>query len=172
MLEILSAKRHLPEWALHPPCTICLSRRSSGSLPGCPFCSHSSMGRKIFRLGTFLMAGMPVALAGIIFAFGKNLLSIFGLGAESVAIEERFFRTIALFYIFNGLSMSIRGYPEGISDLLFSGAVGICSLGVRMACSYAFADLWGNMVVAYAEAFSWIFLVVVYAWRYYKKGKA
>ena len=62
--------------------------------------------------------------------------------------------------------MSIRGYLEGISDLLFSSVVGICSLVVRIACSYAFADLWGNMVVAYADAFSWIFLVVVYAWRY------
>lgn len=127
-------------------------------------------GKKIFRLGTILMAAMSVVLAGIIFAFGKTLLSIFGLGAESVAIGERFFRTIAMFYIFNCLSMSIRGYLEGISDLLFSSVIGICSLGVRIACSYAFAAVWGNMVVAYAEAFSWIFLVIVYAWRYYTKS--
>lgn len=125
--------------------------------------------KKIFRLGTILMAAMSVVLAGIIFVFGKTLLSIFGLGAESVAIGERFFRTLAMFYIFNGLSMSIRGYLEGISDLFFSSAIGICSLGVRIACSYAFATVWGNMVVAYAEAFSWIFLLIVYAWRYYMK---
>lgn len=127
--------------------------------------------KKIFRLGILMMSAISVVLAGIIFFFGRAVLSIFGLGAESVVIGERFFRTLAMFYVFNGLFMSIRGYLEGMSDLLFSGIAGICSLGVRIACSYAFADVWGNMVVAYAEAFSWIFLVIVYAWRYYAKGK-
>lgn len=127
--------------------------------------------KKILRLGTLMMTAMSVVLAGIIFVFGKAVLSIFGLGAESVAIGERFFRTLAVFYIFNGLFMSLRGYLEGMSDLLFSSIVGICSLAVRIACSYAFAGVWGNMVVAYAEAFSWVFLVIVYAWRYYAKSK-
>lgn len=127
--------------------------------------------KKIFRLGSLIMAAISVILSAVIIAFGKTLLSIFGLGVEAVSIGEKFFKTIAVFYIFNGLSMSIRGYLEGISDLLFSSIAGICSLGVRITCSYAFAGIWGNMVVAYAEAFSWIFLVGVYAWRYSVKSK-
>lgn len=53
--------------------------------------------------------------------------------------------------------------------MLFSGIAGICSLGVRILCSYLFVGVWGNMVVAYAEAFSWIFLVIVFALRYIKR---
>ncbi|MDO5338139.1 MAG: MATE family efflux transporter [Eubacteriales bacterium] len=69
----------------------------------------------MFRLGSLIMAAISVVLSTVIIAFGKTLLSIFGLGAEAVSIGERFFKTIAMFYIFNGLSMSIRGYLEGIS---------------------------------------------------------
>lgn len=122
--------------------------------------------KKIFKLGTILMSIMSLLLTVVIIFTGKTLLNMFGLTAESVGVGENFFRTIAVFYIIYGLSMSIKGYLEGTSDMLFSGVAGICSLGVRILCSYLFADFWGNMVVAYAEAFSWIFLLVVFALRY------
>ena len=112
------------------------------------------------------MSIMSLLLTVVIIFTGKTLLNMFGLTAESVGVGENFFRTIAVFYIIYGLSMSIKGYLEGTSDMLFSGVAGICSLGVRILCSYLFADFWGNMVVAYAEAFSWIFLLVVFALRY------
>lgn len=127
--------------------------------------------KKVFKLGTVLMILMSLILTAVIIPTGRLLLGLFGLGAESVTIGERFFRTIAVFYVVNGLGMSIKGYLEGSSDLLFSGAMGICALTVRIICSYMFAGLWGNMVVAYAEAFSWIFLVIVFSARYIYKTK-
>lgn len=129
---------------------------------------------KIFRLGTVLMSVMSLILTVVIILTGKNLLSIFGLSKEAVSIGETFFKTIAVFYIFNGLAMSIKGYLEGMADMLFSGAAGIASLAVRIMCSYLFAGLWDNMVVAYAEVFSWIFLVLVFGLRFiyfYRKTK-
>lgn len=123
--------------------------------------------KRIFKLGTILMTVMSLLLTAVIILTGKTLLSMFGLTAGSTAIGERFFRTIALFYVINGLSMSIKGYLEGTSDLLFSGIAGISALAVRIICSYAFAGIWGNMVVAYAEAFSWIYLLIVFVLRYF-----
>ena len=127
--------------------------------------------KRIFKLGTVMMAIMSLLLTVAILFFGKSLLSMFGLTVESVDIGGRFFRSIAVFYIVYGLSMSIKGYLEGISDLLFSGIVGICSLGVRIVCSYLFKNIWGNMVIAYAEAFSWIFLFILFACRYINKTR-
>lgn len=124
---------------------------------------------RIFKLGTIIMSAMSVVLTALIMLAGKALLSVFGLTAESVSIGEKFFRSIAVFYIIYGLSMSIKGYLEGISDMLFSGIIGICSLGVRILCSYLFKDVFGNMVVAYAEAFSWMFLLGVFILRYLRK---
>lgn len=66
----------------------------------------------------------------------------------------------------NGLATSLKGYLEGTSDLLFSGIIGICALGIRIICSYLFAGLWGNMVIAYAEAISWVFLALVFTIRF------
>lgn len=127
--------------------------------------------KRIFKLGTGLMAILSIVLTGAIILLGRPLLSIFGLGAESVEIGVTFFRTISVFYLVYGLSMSIKGYLEGCADMLFSGIVGICSLGVRILCSYLFSGPWGNMVVAYAEAFSWFFLLIAFAIRYIYKAK-
>lgn len=128
--------------------------------------------KKVFKLGLGLMIVMSLILTAFIIITGRMLLGLFGLGLESIAIGERFFRTIAVFYVVNGLAMSIKGYLEGSSDLLFSAIMGICALAVRIVCSYLFVGIWGNMVVAYAEAFSWVFLVIVFSARYIYKYKA
>ena len=127
--------------------------------------------KKIFKIGTIMMSAISFTLTAIILFSGRALLSMFGLTAESVAIGNIFFHTIAVFYIVYGLSMSVKGYMEGTADLLFSGVVGVLSLGVRIFCSYLFIGIWGNMVVAYAEAFSWIFLLIAFVCRYFYKQK-
>lgn len=125
--------------------------------------------KRIFRLGTVLMISISLLLTVVILLIGDNLLAIFGLTDESIMIGKSFFKSIAVFYAVYGLSMSIKGYLEGNSDMLFTGVTGICSLGVRILCSYLLASVFGNMVIAYAEAFSWIFLLVVFALRYKRK---
>ena len=127
--------------------------------------------KKIFKLGTVVMSFMSLILTAVIVLTGRSLLSMFGLKSESVNIGVSFFRSIAIFYLVYGLSMSIKGYLEGKADMLFSGTVGVCSLAVRILCSYLFKDVFGNMVIAYAEAFSWMFLLAVYFFRYRKKSR-
>lgn len=127
--------------------------------------------KKAFQLGTVMMAVMSAGLTRVIILTGRTLLSMFGLTGESVAIGDEFFKTISLFYVINGVAMSIKGYLEGISDMLFSGMMGICSLGVRIVCSYLFEGVFDNMVIAYAEAFSWVFLLLVFIMRYLSKRR-
>lgn len=55
--------------------------------------------------------------------------------------------------------------------MLFSGIIGVCSLGVRIACSYAFKGVFGNRVIAYAEAFAWIFMLAMFVLRYFTISK-
>ena len=130
---------------------------------------NPQIAKKIFKIGTVMMSVTSLALTAVILILGKYLLSMFGLTTESIIIGKTFFRTIAVFYIIYGLSMSIKAYLEGTSDMLFSGGAGILSLGVRILCSYFFIGVWGNMVIAYAEAFSWIFLLIVFMGRYFYK---
>ena len=107
----------------------------------------------------------------LVFIAGEPLISLFGLTAETTAIGGAFFTRIAAFYIVFGLSTAIRGYIEGIGDMLFSGVLGVVSLIVRIACSYIFRDVFGNMVIAYAEIFAWIFMLIVYILRYLQKTR-
>lgn len=122
--------------------------------------------RKIFKLGSLAMAVISIALTLVILVTGEFLISIFGLTAESVRIGDDFFKAIAGFYIIFGLSMAIRGYLEGTSDLVFSGVTGILTLAVRILGSYALVGVFGNMVIAYAEAIAWIFQLIVLLVRY------
>lgn len=132
---------------------------------------NAQKAKKVFRLGTVMMAVMSVGLTVVIVFTGRTLLSMFGLTSASIAIGDEFFKTISLFYVINGVAMSIKGYLEGTSDMLFSGVMGICSLAVRIVCSYLFEGIFNNMVIAYAEAFSWVFLLVVFTMRYLFKRK-
>ena len=85
---------------------------------------------------------------------------------EVSAIGGQFFRSICVFYVIYGWATALRGYLEGVSDVVFTGVVGVLSLLVRIALSYALMDTFGNMVIAYAEGFSWCFTFVLFAVRF------
>ena len=122
--------------------------------------------RKALKTGAVMMAGISLGLTALILVAGEALIAMFGLTPESVTIGGSFFRTIASFYLVYSLAMALRGYLEGMGDMVFSGAAGIAALAVRIVCSYAFAEVFGRKVIAYAEAFSWLVLLGVYLLRY------
>ena len=90
---------------------------------------------------------------------------------------KRYRLLLALSILFAAVTVALTLYVpvlvgEAIDLILGPGQVdftGIAALLVRIACSYGFRGLFGNMVVAYAEAFSWIFLLGILAWRYWRK---
>lgn len=124
---------------------------------------------KALKIGAVMITGVSLCLTLLVILTGEYLIAMFGLTAESVAIGKSFFCAIASCYFVYGLAMAVRGYLEGIGDMIFSGLAGILALGVRIAVSYIFAGRFGNMVVAYAEAFSWVFLLGIYILRFIRK---
>lgn len=121
--------------------------------------------RKIFAVGTAMMTVVSLLLTLLIIPTGGHLIALFGARAAAAEIGTQFFRRIAGFYVFYGLANAMRGYLEGLGDVLYSSIAGILSLGFRIAASYALAALFGNMVIAYAEAFSWVLLLLLYLFR-------
>ena len=129
--------------------------------------------RKTLFVGTILMSVVSVALTLLIIPTGGFLVSLFGAGREATAIGHAFFIRLSVFYVIFGLSTSIRGYLEGVGDVMFSSFTGIIQLVVRIILSYAFASVFGNMIIAYAEGASWTLMFLMYLIRvlYYKPKK-
>lgn len=127
--------------------------------------------RQALKTGAAMIAGVSVFLTLLIVLAGEYLIAMFGLTPESVEIGRQFFVRIASFYVVYGLAMAVRGYLEGLGDMAFSGMAGIAALLVRIAASYAFAEVFGRMVIAYAEAFSWLVLLGLYLLRYAWKNR-
>lgn len=125
--------------------------------------------KKTLKIGLVMIAVISLCISVFIFFLGENLLALFGLSAESVAIGKTFFRTLAPFYLIYGFSMVIRGYVEGCGDMVFSSVVGITSLIVRIAASYLFVHVFATKIIALSEGFSWIILLAIYLLRYWKK---
>ena len=126
---------------------------------------ESGRSRKILLVGTLLMLLGSLLLTVLIIPTGGFLIAMFGAGADAVAIGQNFFQRIACFYVVYGLATALRGYLEGVGDVLYSSIAGIVSLCTRIAASYALASLYGNMIIAYAEAFSWGVLLLLYLIR-------
>ena len=70
-----------------------------------------------------------------------------------------------------GLATAIRGYIEGIGDVVYSSVAGILSLLCRIVLSYVLEPYSGNMVIAYAEMLSWILLLLLYLVRAVYKSR-
>ena len=127
--------------------------------------------KEVLKTGAAMIAVVALCLTAIVLLAGGPLIALFGLTPESVAIGKAFFQSIAVCYIIYGLAMAVRGYLEGLGDMLFSGLAGITALAVRIGASYGGAARFGNMVIAYAEAFSWVILLMIYLCRFYIKNK-
>lgn len=130
---------------------------------------NKELAKKIFNIGVVITAIISLLLTALIILIGKDLLAIFGLDKGTILIGGRFFNIISAFYLIFGLGMVLRGYLEGLSDMMFSAVAGVLTLVVRIICSYSLDDTFGNMVIAYAEAFSWVFLLILLFIRYMVK---
>lgn len=128
--------------------------------------------RQVFLVGTAVMAVFSLGLTLIVIPTGGRLIAMFGVGPEAAGIGSSFFRRIASFYLVYGLATAMRGYLEGLGDVLYSSAAGICSLAARIVLSYSLAGLFGNMIIAYAEAFSWVILLGLYFVRIIRRVRA
>ena len=117
---------------------------------------------KIVCVGTGMMFCISLLLTWLIVETGGYLIAMFGVSPEVTEIGKNYFQTIAVFYAVFGIAASVRGYIEGIGDILFSSFAGIISLISRIIFSYAFVGICGNMIIAYAEAGSWGVLLVLY----------
>lgn len=128
---------------------------------------------KVLGVGTVIMTAVAFILTVLVIPTGGYLISMFGVGPEATDIGWNFFKRLACFYVVFGLATAIRGYLEGIGDVVYSSIVGIISLLVRIAASYGLADIFGNMIIAYAEALSWGALLGMYIARLvWKRHKA
>lgn len=105
--------------------------------------------------GIITMSAVAIILTGLVIPFGSRIVAIFGAGEEAVLISQRFFVRLASFYLIFGLFAALRGYLEGIGDVMFSSMMGIVVLLTRVVLSYAFPTQFGNMIIAYAEGASW-----------------
>lgn len=127
--------------------------------------------KKALKTGVIMISAVSLCLTVLVLAAGGNLIAMFGLTTASVEIGKSFFRGIASCYVVYGLAMAVRGYLEGTGDMVFSGIAGMTSLAVRIAASYLFVRVAGNMIIAYAEAFSWVVLLLIYVLRFFYKTK-
>ena len=108
------------------------------------------------------MTAVSLVLTAVVVLFGGSLIAMFGVTPEAAKIGADFFRYLGAFYVVFGLCTAMRGYLEGMGDVVFSGAIGIASLAVRIALSYALRGVYGNMVIAWAEAYAWCFMLAMY----------
>ena len=121
--------------------------------------------KRALKIGAAMIAGVSLLLTIFIVLAGEALIAMFGLTSESVEIGKQFFIRIGSFYVIYGLAMAVRGYLEGLGDMVFSGLAGVAALVVRLLASYALADMLNWTVIAYAEALSWLSLLIIYLIR-------
>ena len=127
--------------------------------------------RRGLGVGAVIMLVMCVGMAALVALAGEKLIAMFGLTAETAAMGGEFFRTLALFYPVYGLAMALRGFLEGAGDVLWSSAIAIAALLLRIVLSYGLAGWVGSSIIAYAEMASWAVMLLLFALRFLLRGR-
>lgn len=127
--------------------------------------------RETLRVGCAMMAVTSLLLTGVVLAVGEPIIRLFGVTEQAARQGGQFFANIAGFYLIYGLAMALRGFLEGLGDVLYSSAAGIGALGVRIVLSYALAGQAGWRIIAWAEAVSWCLMLLLYWARCRTRGR-
>ena len=112
---------------------VCYTKLLRGSGISTIVAQHYGAGKKkqiprIVAVGTAIMTAVSILLTLLVIKTGTFLIAMFGLGPESTAIGGEFFSRIAVFYLLFGIATALRGYLEGLGDVLYSSIAGVISL--------------------------------------------
>lgn len=121
--------------------------------------------KRSLKVGCAIMTVVSLALTALVVVLGGPLVGMFGVTPEVQQIGADFFRALGSFYVVFGLATAIRGYLEGIGDVVFTEINGVAMLVMRIILSYALVSFYGNMVIAWAEAYAWCLMLLAYLLR-------
>lgn len=127
--------------------------------------SDSRKIRSCFLTGMALMVGVTAVLTVVMFLFGAQFVSIFGVTGEALAIGRQFFRDLSVFYLIFAVGIVLRSVLEGVGDITWCSLIGVGMLGARILFSYALRSVLGGRTIAIAEGLAWILTFVVLVWR-------
>jgi len=122
------------------------------------------------KKGIIVVLAVSVIITSIVVLAGKVFMKAFGVSDEVADIGQRFFRICAIFYPVLGLQNAYSGFLQGNKDVMFTSAVNVFSLAVRVVLSYLLAGVLGVDVIAVSEMCSWVLGTVIVFVRY-KNGK-
>lgn len=123
------------------------------------------------RIGTRLMLVLSLVTVVAVLTGGRAVLSLFGLEPETVDKGALFFRCMAVFYPVFGLSVACKNTLDGYGDTVFTSAVSIGALLIRILVSYMIGDRIGVAVFAAAEAVSWAVMLCAFHLRSLLKAR-
>lgn len=121
--------------------------------------------RACLKTGAGLMLVISVLLASAMFAFGALFVGLFGVSGDALQQGKVFFQDLSLFYPVFGLSIVLQSVLEGIGDISFCSVMGVCSLALRIALSYALRPVFAERTIAIAEGITWAVTLLVFALR-------
>lgn len=121
--------------------------------------------RACLKTGSGLMLAIAALLAGAMFAFGAVFIGLFGVTGDALAQGRVFFQDLSLFYPVFGLSIVLQSVLEGSGDITFCSVIGIASLALRIALSFALRPVFAERTIAIAEGIVWLTTLCVFALR-------
>lgn len=119
--------------------------------------------------GLALMVGISGVLALAMYLFGAGFVGFFGVTGEALQIGKGFFRDLSIFYVLFGIATVLRSVLEGAGDITYCSAVGITTLGIRIAFSYILRPVFAERAIAFAEGITWICLLLFMVVRVFCK---
>lgn len=126
-----------------------------------------------FRICLGMAAGIGLTIAILLHIAGSQAVGLFldtGSSKEAIAIGTQYLSTVSLFYFMMGLMNVSNGVLRGAADMGWFLSCSLCNLLVRVALTYALADVTNGMVIMWANPAGWAVGLAIAAFRYFQGG--
>ena len=121
--------------------------------------------KSCFFSGLVMMLIVSGVLSVVMFLWGAQFVSIFGVGGEALMIGRQFFRDLSVFYTLFGVGIVLRSVLEGVGDITCASIIGMGMLGVRILFSYLLRPVLAERTIAIAEGIAWCLMLAALLWR-------
>ncbi len=126
-----------------------------------------------YRICLVMAAGIGMAIAVILHLAGSQVVGMFldaGSSGEAIRIGTLYLSTVSLFYFMMGVMNVSNGVLRGAADMGWFLGCSLCNLFVRVALTYALADVTQGMIIMWASPVGWAVGLAIAVARYFHGG--
>lgn len=126
-----------------------------------------------YHIGLVMAMGIGLLIGVLLHFFGDTCVSAFmdtSTDAQAIAVGAQYIGVVSMFYFVMGAMNVTSSVLRGAGDMGWFMSISLVNLFIRVALTYALADVTSGMIILWASPIGWMVGLMIALFRY-KQGR-